>query len=257
MKEQIKFEINRLFGNKLLYVSMISVFLILYYGVIINGYSIFSESDMYNPCAVECWIRAAGYYNVYFTLIAPVFVTIPFVATYWWDMNTGFINYIGVRKSLKKYIIAKWLVNGIAGGIVLIVPLLLLFILLVMRMDIFMHVIASLELNFCGEFLLTNPILYVLCGCLLAFFFGFVYATMGLAITAVTNNRFIGVVLPIILYFAGDYFGRPYISPSKTLSPYAGPIYIRTYWDVLNQLIPLLIIASIIYFYVAIKRSKL
>src|SRR5690606_17776012 len=59
----------------------------------------------------------------YISLLAPVIATIPFAQSYAIERNSGFSRFVMQRLSLARYQTAKLVSNALAGGLVLVIPL--------------------------------------------------------------------------------------------------------------------------------------
>jgi hypothetical protein len=152
------------------------------------------------------------------------------------DRNHDFLRFILARSTYRRYLAAKLLANLAAGALAVAGPLLLLygyFSLSASRTLPSDSLIFSIwgAQNGSPEGILsslytTNPGVYILALTGLAALFGAAYATLGLAISGLVNNRYIVLAAPFIAYIISAYIadrarhlGHQW-SPETILIPY-------------------------------------
>lgn len=162
-----------------------------------------------------------------FVLLAPLFAALPFADSYAADKNSGYLKFILLRTAKARYCRAKFIANALAGGLALFVPLMGSFIWLWIRLPHGLPPDAkSWPLSGPLDYIfLSTPALYVFFLIGLAFVFGAVYATLGLALSSVFSNRYVVIATPFLLYNIGNVaiavFGHARWTPPTTLVPYS------------------------------------
>ncbi len=180
--------------------------------------------------AYEAWIAAQDGFVLLAPLVAPLLYADALVAERRW----GFTRYVLVRMPRWKYIGYKILVNAIAGAWALVVPAVLFFGYVSLH---FPHTLPnwngtvySLEQLPCGTdtFLCaalypTLPDAYIAARIFLYGLFGMAIATTGLAISVFTNNRYVPLVGPYVVYmflvYLFTFSGLETYSPVYILAP--------------------------------------
>lgn len=160
--------------------------------------------------------KISNYINFIFTSLAlggyliftPLISVLPSVIHFCDELNTGYYRFVILRKGRASFIFSRWLSNAIASGIATAGPLVLLtaisliccepYTQQMMEDGIFspLHntILAPFELTWGGLF----PVAIII---LLAFVFGAVWGTVGLALSSLIPNRYIGLCAPFIVFF--------------------------------------------------------
>lgn len=153
-------------------------------------------------------------YSVFFSslsmsiLTMPILSVLPFGLSYIEDKEYGVIKQIDMRIKHKKYIISKLLVNGIAGGLVIIIPTIILSIL------IFTFLKGEI-IDFYGygkfggpfsNILTENFSIYIIIHLFINFILGFAYANIGLAISALIKNKIAIILSPFLFWLLSSVF---------------------------------------------------
>ncbi len=139
------------------------------------------------------------------SLLAPLFACLPFAWSFAVENAQGYHRQILIRAPLNRYLLAKVFVNALAGATAVAGPYLLVFVagnLLYPRglMDSSRMVPNNLPYGPFGWLYSIMPDGYVIYLVFSAFAFGGAYATLGLAISALTRNQYIASALPFLLF---------------------------------------------------------
>lgn len=142
-----------------------------------------------------------------FSVFVPLMAVMPFAMTLVEDRTSGVLKQALSRMTLKRYLGAKILVNGLAGGLAVSAPFVLV--------AIFASVFYPRELIPVGlgrftigpfgpfsELYRPAPDLYIVALLIRSFFFGAVYATLGLAMALLIRRPFLAITAPLALYVA-------------------------------------------------------
>lgn len=188
-------------------------------------------------------------------LIAPLIVSIPFSNSYCIDTQSKLINYIYLRIGRKKYFISRVISNGLAGGFSIALPLSLLFVILSLIFGIKPVYMGDVRGAF-GDVYNSSQFRYVLILIVLAFIFGIVYSTLGLAISTFINNKYLAIIFPFFVYFIPGLlfgsFGIAYLEPSTTFDPSVN-IYATKFTIIIEQ--AFIFATSVIVTYIGMFRS--
>lgn len=157
-------------------------------------------------------------YNVYeafmwaekttFILFVPLLAVLPAADTYVVERTTGYLNAILMRCRYRRYVVARFVANLLAGGLAIALPLGLMFIA---NHFFFARGLApphQMRLRPDGpasSLYYDTPSLYILFLIGLGFLVGAVYATLGMAIAFWTANRYVVLATPLVLYHVANF----------------------------------------------------
>ncbi len=198
---------------------------------------------------------------LYFSL-APLLAAIPYAASGWKDIKSGYQKQMVMRVPRKTYFLAKYAAVFLSGGIVITVPLLLDFLLCHCFLPAYRPLAAyglSIVTDAVGsELFYTHPYLYVfLFLFFIDFLFGGAYACLGLSATYLLENsvliQFFPYIVQTILVFLCDLCPFPVwpflVNKMNPYQPYAESVGAEHY------LIHLLLFIGV-SFAVYLRRGK-
>ncbi|WP_026883208.1 hypothetical protein [Clostridium akagii] len=141
-----------------------------------------------------------------YTPFMPIMAALPFSLSYLDDVKNGMIKYIDVRINHKKYLVAKLLTNGLAGGIAVSFPTIILTIIVKIffggSIDTFWA--KGIYGGFFSKLLIYNFNLYVIVHIFIEFMFGFAYAGIALAVSSFIKNTIAVMISPFLFWIGGD-----------------------------------------------------
>lgn len=166
--------------------------------------------------------------TLYFLLL-PILAALPYGQSYYSERKTGYIKNIVSRTKKQYYHYAKFVAVFISGGIVIVVPLAINFLIVALYvpattpdlfydmyyMVIFPHMWANL--------LYTHPYVYVLLYLLLDFVFAGIISTLSLMCSYIVKNRFLVILIPFFILL-GIHYGEDPIITQYALSIEFSPI---------------------------------
>lgn len=203
-------EMTRAFTEKSFLFTIGVVTLILMVSLFNYGYG------MDDPDGFGGWLAAQ---SGLLLLIAPIAAVFPFADSYLKDEESRYIHFISFRERKIKYFFAKYLSNGMVGGAVLALPLLITLVISNMVFPTIAGEVPNEIFNVSG---MLGYILWII---LLDFVFGFAYATMGLAISFFTKKKYIVLSAPMVIYllsiYSFIYLNLMAYHPVLTYSPFA------------------------------------
>jgi hypothetical protein len=182
--------------------------------------------------AYEAWMRAVGW--GFFPLYAFLAATLPYADSLAQERAQKFARYVLLRTRHRSYLFVKFLVNGLAGGLSVALPM--AFFLgftswkYVRDLPPLSGTIleswlscSSVYQAFLCDLYHINPDLYIFLRIVLGFVFGIVFATFGMSISAFTNNRYVILFFPfifgIMLAYGLNFLGIPVFIPLYALVP--------------------------------------
>lgn len=173
-------------------------------------------------------------------LIFPMLVCMPAAVSYVAEYESGYLNILLSKMSLRRYIITKLFTNAVIGGLVVSLPpaFYLLRILEKKGTSVGTSENATWPIDFYPDLYETHPLLYA--GIIIAFIFlcGMVFATLGIGIGAILKKKYLVILVPEIYYI-----GVAVIVQNMRLCRYLDP----TTLYVLNSFEPLKLSLRFIY----------
>lgn len=196
---------------------------------------------------------------ILYTPLMPILAALPFSSSYLEDIKNGMIKYIDLRISHKKYLITKIFTNGLAGGLAVSLPT----IILTIAVKIFFN--GNID-GFFGKgayggvfanLLLHNFYLYVLVHILIEFIFGFAYSNIALATSAFVKNTIAVMISPFLFWVGGDlilqFFNIKSYLPTEINQFYLSPEV--TVIEIILELTVITFFSFILFVFKARKRN--
>lgn len=139
-----------------------------------------------------------------FIVIAfPIIACMPYANSYRIDIQTGFHHYIQYRMKKSRYMTIRLAVNALAGGVaVAIGPFIAFIFLMVLKLLLNVPMLRSRDqldpVRFFQSIGVSSPILMMMIMIGIMFCCGMIFATLGLGISAVIQNKYIAIFIPFI-----------------------------------------------------------
>ncbi|SDL90286.1 hypothetical protein [Sediminibacillus halophilus] len=154
------------------------------------------------------YLEGAGLYYIY-ALLVPLLASIAFADSHAEDANTGFIKNILTKVEKKKYFLVRYVFNFVIGGVVAVFPLILNFLLEMaayplIENNYYFGMNLVQDGNLLPGLFYERPFAYVLVVVLLIFLLGGMLASLGLAFSLLVKNRYIVLILPLLVFMALD-----------------------------------------------------
>ncbi len=173
---------------------------------------IFLEAKSYPQVLSMYWIGGditSVFLKLYYLLL-PIMSVLPFAVTYYTEIRTGYMKNACTRIGKKKYIISKYIVSFVTGGLACSCPLLInLLITSLYAVDLPQNVInlTTAVMNRCpwSDIFYDNPLLYAFIYICLAFIFGGLFAVSTMAIVHLCNNIFTYCIAGFLINVSGYY----------------------------------------------------
>lgn len=202
--------------------------------------------------------------NGLFALLAPLIAVLPFADSYAFDRAQGYLNFVLLRSSYRRYLVARFLTNLLAGGLAILLPLLALFAYTNIVYPRGFPPLDEARIPFdplpgpLGHLYRQAPDGYILFLLGLGFAFGASYATLGLAISALVTHRYVVLATPFLLYQVANFvlavLQLERWSPPVALLPHT--INTTSWLTVFGQLGGILVL-SLTFIVVLARRERL
>lgn len=186
-----------------------------------------------------------------FIFIMPLLVALPYGASYYNDLKSGYNKQIISRCHFRTYAIAKYFAAFISGGLVIVLPLVIQFMILMLIFPLdkplrFFSLMIG-ETTFSIDLFYEHPILHTLLWCAIVFIVAGLLATLSLAVSRMVYNYF-GIILTpfvisFILVFLTYVTGRSELSFIYTLS--TNCLYDMNYGILFAEIIVMFIVSFI------------
>lgn len=192
MNNYFKFEFKRALFSKNTFLAIIIVLISLiipcYFGSIIP----FPNDD-----GINFFIRIGAFLPMsYLPLLAPLISCIPYSNSYISDKSSGILKYIYTKIEFREYFNTKLIVNALVSGLVFLVPQIIMLIILIIFKGI-----NNENMEIVGAFssiYYNNKMIYALILIFMQFIFGSVFSTFALGVSAVTENKYLTIIVPFI-----------------------------------------------------------
>jgi hypothetical protein len=234
MKNCFKMEMKRVLSGRIFWVSLSAgTFLLVLYilmdtaALAENPLSGFSGVSTYPYSLYAKW--AGGHGNVYlsaFLFIFPLLAASAHAVTYYLDLKSGYIKNVVTKAGRKDYLIAKYLVSFISGGLVTAVPMIINFMVTAAMLPAIKPFLGS-SYMYSGIFLVwlayNHPFIHFLAFMVIYFVYGGTFACIALAAARLIRNVFLLSLFPFVVAYAlniisSSYF--KYIDGIKSISPF-------------------------------------
>ncbi|MDH5506977.1 MAG: hypothetical protein OEZ02_07125 [Anaerolineae bacterium] len=165
-------------------------------------------------------------------LLAPVMAVLPFADSLALDRTRGYLRLVLARVSYGRFLLAKYAAVLLSGGAALALPLVLFFVYTNLVLPRGLNPVVEQQrvlsapnaLGPFGDLYQSAPDMYILGLAGMSFVFGAVYAIFGLAVSAASDNRYIALATPFMVFFLAHFIlsalGLPNWSPLSPVVPH-------------------------------------
>lgn len=188
-----------------------------------------------------------------FTLVLPIFCTLPFTTSFVDDIKSGFIKEYLPRTNIKSYLASKIIASAASGGAVLALGVAFAYAMSALT---FLPMEAALK---SGE-VPVNYLSEIVSKVAISMFSGALWSVLGMTFAAMTNSRFMAYASPFVVYYVliilhERYFPNFFVLyPKEWLNPQSKWMFGD--WGVVLLVMELLILASILFYLVGRKRLE-
>ena len=138
-----------------------------------------------------------------FVIFAGLFPGLPYAYSYLEEKSSGYLNFIYQRINRRKYIRNKIFFSGLSGGLTMLIPGMLIFIII----DYLSGDTTLQRHPVIFEELMWGPYIYIWGGRfilmlkgILLFLFGIMWSELALLYSNIFDNKYIAYVLPFLTY---------------------------------------------------------
>lgn len=215
----VKIELKKMYYNKLFWLTLIGVTLLLIVdaAISINGYfttRVVDENVIKSNNVVlditslyTSWIggKSNGIIPTLFYFLLSVFAVLPYSWSFYSEQKSGYIRSVVTRVGKPKYFWAKYISVFLSGIVIILIPILINYILIAcfipaykpevtndLMLQVYSHQMWS------GIFY-TKPLLYDLLFIALPALYAGIWATVSLAVSHFAKNRFVILFVPFIV----------------------------------------------------------
>lgn len=186
-----------------------------------------SRQDLLPTSSFAYWIgnSESSWITALYFILVPILAILPFGDSFFVDLKSGYIKNIVVRTKKSNYILAKFITVFTVGGLVVVLPLLLNFLLTAAVLPSLMPQVTAHQYGatMWDSLLFSHPHAYLLAYMLLDFIWGGVCCSIALAISFFVENRFFVLLAPFILLMfwrsISSLLNIPAYSPTSFLVP--------------------------------------
>lgn len=224
MKNLISIEFKKVFKSKV-YIITLAIFTLLAVLIAIESsyYSVIGENRIKNTTDVNLWLSAntlfskwvggqlADGLSMIFYYLLPLVAIIGYSWSLQSEMKSGYIKNIVVRGGKNSYFFSKIIVNFIASGLIVLIPIVVNFIIVACFVPVRMpdpqyDVIYSIYSGDLWSVLFyTNPFVYDLIFIFISFLFAGLWSIVPMAISFFTKNKIASLVTPYIVLLLYSY----------------------------------------------------
>lgn len=171
------------------------------------------SGQIYPTVMLQGWMGQdyASVFQTLFYLLLPVIAVLPYGASLYQELSSGYLKNVYTRISRGSYLACKYVAAFIGGGTCVAAPLLLSLLISALYLpnlpqNVFMLQATLRNTSLWVDIYFGAPHLYALLFILLAFIFGGLMAVLAIGISQFANNVFTVWLFPFLLNTCAYYF---------------------------------------------------
>ncbi|MCJ7839334.1 hypothetical protein MUB24_00130 [Lederbergia sp. NSJ-179] len=221
----LRVELRKAINNKIFFTTLIiaSLFALLSAWYMIDSYFYFQRQNRIlgtsgNPMTegfslYNHWIGGEGTSlgsTLFFTLL-PLLAALPYGWSYFIENKTGYAKSVMIRSNKWQYFLAKYLATFTAGGLVVLSPLVINFLVVASFIPattpsmLYPLYYAVGHGSLWSQLFYTHPVIFVILYLILDFVFAGLFATMSLTVSLLVKNRIAVLLIPFFLILVLHY----------------------------------------------------
>ena len=222
MKKLLKIDIERMLQSPGMWMSLfVGLMLVIIQFIVVvipesRDVLQFYKGDMttYPASVYNTWFGADVFhpFRMTYLTIFPILATLPYGIAYFQDRKRGYINQLCTRVERSKYLMSKYIVVFISGGLAVLIPMITAFILAADVIPILKPVNNGLFYmngsSLLGNIYYTRPIIYMFLCAFIYFIYGGIFASIALAAGNIFDYSFFVLVTPFIIYYVVGYISQ-------------------------------------------------
>lgn len=210
--------------------------------------------------SVESWMagNSLNLEGFIFFLILPILACLPFGTSYYNDCNSGFIKNIYMRTARKEYLVAKYLSAFLAGGVAVVVPLVLNLACSLILLPNLLPISSMGQNGICPLMLFyriffSYPIVYTAIFILLDFLMAGIWACIGLVASFLSDYKIIILICPFFVQLIIHV-----VCTITNKSEYSSVYWEQSGFGIVEWWIPIIYIAIglVFTFYIFTKKGE-
>ena len=265
----LKFEFKRMFRNPAFWIALAIGTIIMILQVIVDNHEYIDNPLKYYMGAATYpatlyykWAFISGFLNAYL-FIFPIVVASAYGITYYWDLKSGYVKNVLINMKRKDYLVAKYIVTFVSGGLVFTIPMIINFAVNAAVLPAIKPFLGSTYMRshtFLVELAYNNPIMHFIIFMLIYFVYGGLFACLVLAGSKIFRNSFLLALFPFAISYLLTVVSKLWfeniadigsIAPSKML--FIGNSF--TSWIAVVGLAVVLLVTSFLIYYLGGRRS--
>ncbi len=272
MRECIKLEWERVTKSKLFYTAIIIGIIIAVMQIMgevyprsVNVLKYYSGKDG-EPYSLYMWsmcMNVSSLYKAILVTIFPVLAMMPHALSYHFDIKSGYIKNLYTRTDKINYLVAKYMVTFVSGGMVIVIPYIVNFVIAACMLPA-LNPIQNGQFNSGGAMLqglyYGNPLLYIVVYLIINWVYAGAFATMTLAATYFVDNIFLLSMVPFVIWYGmgiiSQYTVKAYnvmINPIRFVDIAQG--YIVHPVNVIGTFLVVTLLSAVIYFVIGVRSD--
>ena len=229
MRNILKIELKKGLKNKFFVISLIIGLVIALWGFLYNYYLHVDHVELMNslmqqdPNFIKNFVAESTVFNswiggeafslasVLYFFVFPLLIAIPYGWSYAEEKSNGYVKTVVVKSGKKQYFLAKYITVFVTGGLAMVIPLVINFLLTMLVIPSITPLPEYLtSYGIVGDSLMsilyyTKPFLYVFIYLVVDFFYCGLLACIGLTASSFIKQKWVVVIIPFFLLF-GSYF---------------------------------------------------
>lgn len=223
------YELKRAVKSRNFVISLIIGIFICFLDILIFRITFKEDSDR---ILIQAWIGTnyAFAFNSVFYSLMPLIACIPYGASYFSDMRTGYDKNILTRTSRRKYMAAKVSVSFFMGFLAVCIPLLIdLFISAGFYPNLTPEKLTFLSAGIIDRDMFpvlfnSRPLLYILIFIFIDGMFGGLFNIISIAVSKFSGSSFTATVVPFVLYILTGVMMQNFESINLSILELVNPV---------------------------------
>ncbi|MCD8300800.1 MAG: hypothetical protein LUC41_06480 [Clostridiales bacterium] len=267
MKNGLKTEWRKMIHSRTLWVAVLIGTVLCIVNFIeniqlLNWFTSVSKAGTYGYSTLSIfgnWIDGAsdGIGELVFFIIFPILAALPFAWSFCSERRDGYTDHLLTRESKRSYLVSKYVVVFASGGIAIVLPLILNFILNAWILPICSPaplIVGGGDAMYLSRLLFTKPMIYLIGVLFTAFCWGGLIACLGTTVSSFIHNTIVALLSPFVIFYGETVLVDAFVRTSGhnvqelmyMLSAMPGDP--APTWYVWTILLGLLAVVTIVYF---------
>ncbi|QAA31020.1 hypothetical protein [Clostridium manihotivorum] len=188
----------------------------------------------------------------YYTIAVPILASLPYSTSFLEDRKFKIMQAIDSRINHNRYIVAKFLSNGIAGGLSTALPIIIgsIMVNILFSGNIDEFYAKGAYGGIFSYLVIKNFYLYIIIHTLLLFCFGFAYSSIALAVSTKLDKNFAVMIFPLLFFIVSTIIGQvldlKILRCTRSIEFYLNPTV--GLGEIFLQVLVFILVTSVIFF---------